>query len=92
MKSVFKYVSKIGDVIVFNLPVDAVLLHVNIQDTRGDVCLWAMINPEEEKTEIRKVRIAGTGHNIEQKNISYINTFTVDTPAGKLWFHAFEIK
>ena len=95
MKRVYKYEKRIDDFVVFNLPVGAVILHIDIQKITYDapVCLWALVDPNVIATEKRTIRIAGTGHPIEDFGVEnkYINTFTVGS-AKELWFHAFEVK
>ncbi len=93
MKIVYKYEEKLDDVIEFKLPEGAEILRVDVQkeSSLGEiqkVCLWALVDLSKE-TVIRRVRIAGTGHPIDNKVLRYINTFTM---LGKqLWFHTFEI-
>ncbi len=90
MKRVYKYTAEISEVIKFELPSNSQILRIDVQDElSGNVCLWALVDIEIETKQIRKIRIAGTGHNIEQNKVSYINTFTVHNDT--LWFHAFEI-
>ena len=88
--SVYKYQLKIDDVVEINLPLGAKILRVDVQG-KMSVCLWALVDVSEVKTEKHAIRIAGTGHPIsEDREIRYINTFTMMD--GALWFHAFEIE
>lgn len=93
MKRVYKYKEKLNDIVTFTLPCGAEILSVYVQDDHsGEVCLWALVDPELLPSINRKIRIAGTGHPIEdapQKYRKYINTFTMMN--GALWFHAFEV-
>ncbi len=90
VRRVYKYTAYANDTITFLLPPDAEILRVDVQDEQGIICLWALVDSNVEPNTPRKIRIAGTGHDIrEEKFLKYINTFTVYE--GKLWFHAFEI-
>ncbi len=63
---------------------------LTVQQQNGEACIWALVNPDEEKEE-RVFEIFGTGHSvpvdmgIERK---YINTFQLN--GGALVFHLFE--
>lgn len=91
MKRVYKYEGTMGDWVQFELPEGAEILHINIQKDSVDapVCLWALIDIDIKTVTPRVVRIAGTGHNIVDADLKYINTFTVMN--NRLWFHAFEV-
>lgn len=95
MKKVFKYKERMNDTITFLLPEGAEILHVDVQEDdeqQGMITLWALVNPRQSVNVSRHIRIAGTGHPIDDKLSTYthINTFTM---AGRtLWFHAFEDK
>jgi len=95
MKTVYKYTDHISDIVEFYLPRHAEILKVDTQDDGASqmVTLWALIDTEDERDKVcRRVRIAGTGHPLEDSSIGgvkYINTFTIMDRA--LWFHAFEI-
>jgi hypothetical protein len=90
-RSVYKYELMLGDILVFELPVGAQVLHVDTQDDGASekVVLWALVDLEVTKKEFVRIRIAGTGHLIDCVNLKYINTFTIR--GRDLWFHAFEI-
>lgn len=91
MKTVYKYESyAIGDIITFTLPEGAEILHVNSQGDNAAIQLWALVNPTRPPSQERKIRMAGTGHPLEDADrLRYINTFTMYNK--ELWFHAFEI-
>jgi len=87
---VYKYEKWVDDVVSFDLPINAEILHVDLQNGDQRIDLWALVNPDKKKTEKRTIRIAGTGHPIDPSlKLKYINTFTVER---RLWFHVFEIK
>lgn len=93
MISIYKYTKSLDDTIELELPKFAQIVHVESQSDGLDdiVSIWALVNPNTEYKEKRKIRIAGTGHpiNNESSQVVYINTFT--TMNRKLWFHALEI-
>lgn len=89
MKTVYKYKGLLTDLQMPELPVGAEILRVDVQNNYGEVCIWALVDPNEYLSCQRNIRIAGTGHPIEQRKLKYINTFTASN--GTLWFHAFEV-
>ena len=72
MKAVWKYPLPIIDNVEISLPKDSKILCVKTQ--KNDLCLWALVNPDENETESVKLRIAGTGHPIEEENLEYIDS------------------
>jgi hypothetical protein len=83
---VYKYVIPVVDEPVIIMPLSAKLLHVHNQ--RGEICLWALVNPEDREVGARRFRVAGTGHPISQgENLDYIGTVHMD--GGRLVFHVF---
>jgi hypothetical protein len=75
----------------YNLAIqDTQMLTIAIQ--RGNICLWALIDPEETRTTTRLFRLAGTGHKItlpEENKLAYVGT--VMPYNGELVFHLFEV-
>lgn len=72
MKAVWKYPLPIIDNVEISIPKGSKILCVKTQ--KNDLCLWALVNPDENETESVKLRIAGTGHPIEEENLEYIDT------------------
>jgi len=94
MKSVYKYTFPINDIIELSLPPRSHIIHVDTQDDgySKTIAVWALVNvPVEKYLQQYKIRIAGTGHPIDNasEQLKYINTFTMLNK--NLWFHAFEI-
>lgn len=84
MRSIWKFPLMLDDVVTVEMPRDATVLCVQVQQ---DVpCLWAVVNPESPK-EKRQFRICGTGHKLDGK-VNYIGTFQLHN--GELVFHVFE--
>ena len=72
MQTVWKYILPIQDDVEVTLPKNAKILCVKEQ--KGDLCLWALVDPDEKETEPINLRIAGTGHPIIEDNLVYIDT------------------
>ena len=91
MLSVFKYPIFLDDkcevsMPEVSMPEGAQILTVQTQQESPQ--LWALVDPDA-KMCIRKFRICGTGHNVEETNLLYINSFQLR--GGSLVFHLFEI-
>lgn len=85
-KVVYKYKLQVADIQQVILPAGAQILCIKMQN--GEVCLWALVNPEEKYDEAVKIRCAGTGHLITE-NVEYIDT--VMMLDGALVFHFFKV-
>lgn len=87
MLKIYKYPLIPNDIIKIKLPKGAIILTAQSQ---FDVpCIWALVNPNIE-TEERLFKIIGTGYDISESNLIYIDTIQIS--AGTLIFHIFEIK
>lgn len=84
---VWKYILTDAEGTEIEMPKDAKIIHFNSQ--HGMPCIWVLVDPEAPK-EIRKFKVYGTGHIINEKIISHIGT--VPVADGYLVFHAFEIQ
>lgn len=84
--TVHKQPLKVADVQTVTMPARARILTVQVQG--GTPCIWYLCNPDRPP-EDRTIRIAGTGHPIEEMIAAYISTFQLD--GGALVFHAFEL-
>lgn len=87
MKTVYKYRLDTTDVQIIQMPKGAEILTVQFNDWSG-LCLWALVDPTQELENV-KIRIAGTGHHIEEDIMKYIGTLQLQ--GGALVFHAFVI-
>jgi hypothetical protein len=84
---VFKYLIPVDDEPTVRLPLGARILSVGQQN--GVMFLWALVNPGEQRTERRTLRVAGTGHEIaDVDELQFIGT--VHMHGGALVFHIFE--
>ena len=85
MKTIFKYPLEITDRQILSIPEGAEILCVQNQNNK--VYLWAMIEMSNPNN-IRKLRIIGTGHDIENEKLNYIGT--IQQMEGQLVWHIFE--
>ena len=86
MQTVWKFEVPVADEVSVPLPTGAKLLSVAFQGNA--LCLWALVDPEKKVREPRYLRIAGTGHPIEDVDpLAFIGT--AHHPHG-LVFHVFE--
>jgi len=90
MKKVFKYTLAFTDYVELELPVGAKILHFDIQ--HGDPRIWALVDPTHTvEREIRKFRLAGTGHPITELDSELKFIGTVMMQGGTLVWHLFEV-
>lgn len=88
MLRVYKYRLALRDKQQVQLPAGAASL--SVQEQNGELCLWALVDPAEKKTETRTFRVHGTGHDINAADlVGYIGT--VQQSALSLVWHVFEV-
>lgn len=87
MTTVYKYPLAVTDEQTVEMPAGVIL---TVQVQHGTPCLWAAVDPSSPMTK-RVIRIAGTGHLIDDSIAThrYIGTFQL--AGGALVFHAFEV-
>lgn len=85
MKKIFKYPIDLIDKQTIFMPKGAVILTVQIQMNRA--CIWSMVEPDKPN-EKRVIRVIGTGHEIQDRNLKYIGT--IQQFDGELILHVFE--
>lgn len=83
MKIVYKYPLKVEDEQELNLPFGAVVLSANFQGEA--LCIWALVDMDEDFVKKQIIYIHGTGHPIIEENSRFINTVFIDS----LVFHVF---
>ncbi|KKL99179.1 hypothetical protein LCGC14_1817010 [marine sediment metagenome] len=84
-KEVWKYEIKIIDHQEIIIPFGAKILSFQLQ--HGVPYMWVLVEPIGEKI-IRRFRLAGTGHIIEEGGLQYIGT--IKMMDDKLIYHLFE--
>lgn len=84
MKTIWKFPFPIEDHFKIEMPKDAVILTVQMQN--GKACIWAIVNPNEEK-EDKYFRLFGTGQPNLLHYYKYIGTFQMEQ--GTLVWHLF---
>jgi len=89
MLEVYKYVLEIAsDRFDVFLPEGAQILTVQ---TQFDIpCLWALVNPDN-KPIVRRFRLVGTGHSIEEDESELFYHGTSQLMGGKRVVHLFEV-
>ncbi len=87
MTTIWKFPFTKSEVQAIEMPVGAKVLC--IQEQRGSLQLWALVNPKAE-TETRRLLTYGTGHAIEADNLIYLTTYQIS--GGYLVLHVFESK
>ena len=87
-KVVYKYKLQITKVIQeVVLPLGAQVLCIKMQN--DELCMWALVDPDQTYNEVVKIRCAGTGHEITE-DVEYIDT--VMLLDRELVFHFFKVK
>lgn len=87
-KVVYKYKLQITKVIQeVVLPLGAQILCIKMQN--DELCMWALVDPDQTYNEVVKIRCAGTGHEITE-DVEYIDTVVLLD--GELVFHFFKVK
>ena len=87
-KVVYKYKLQITKVIQeVVLPLGAQILCIKMQN--DELCMWALVDPDQTYNEVVKIRCAGTGHEITE-DVEYIDT--VMLLDRELVFHFFKVK
>lgn len=85
MKSIWKFRLQVADEQIIEMPSNAVVLTVQIQ--QGAPCLWAMVDRDAPKA-VRKFITHGTGHDVSEAAGQYIGSYQLHN--GGLVFHVFE--
>lgn len=90
MKTVYKYkLDYMNAVDVIEMPIGAEILH--IEEQRGDVCLWATVDKEEQRVKKREFLFYGTGSPIDDSRLNHEYIGTVLLMGGSLVLHFFEV-
>jgi len=87
MKTIWKFVLPVDDVVEFDMPARSFPLKVSAET--GEACLWAVVDTEATK-ENRRFYVVGTGHPMPGGTLSYVGTFFVPTTGIVLVFHVFD--
>lgn len=85
MNAIWKYPLGIADVQTVKMPAHAKILCAQMQG--GDICLWAVVNPEAELTP-RNIEVFETGNQMDDGGREYIGT--VQSPSFARVWHVFE--
>jgi hypothetical protein len=86
VKTVYKYPLRLADAQAVQLPKGARILTAQFQGEQ--LCLWAMVDTDQDEMQKREIRIHGTGHPISNVDaLRYIGT--VQQFGGSLIWHVF---
>lgn len=86
---IFKYELEVINSQTLQLPADAVILSVKNQNEK--ICLWAIVDPDSNKLQDRRIRLFGTGHTFPdayEEEFKFIGT--VVQMGGQFVWHVFE--
>lgn len=89
MKQIWKYSLEMTDIAEVVMPFGAEVLSAVNQ--HGILCIWAMVDPNEQNRITRRFRIIGTGHPIEDKEQLGKFLGTVQFEKGQLILHVFDM-
>jgi hypothetical protein len=86
---IYKYQLKITDIQTVSMPKGAEIL--SAQEQHGEVCIWALVNPEEHWMIERTILIIGTGNPIDDDIDleDYFFVGTVQCPRSVIVWHVF---
>lgn len=92
MKTIYKYPLEFLDEQTYAMPKGANIL--SVKWVRGQICIYALIDTDENMCEVRKFLIIGTGHIIKPNTTPATHYFigTVHNEDQSLVFHVFEKK
>ncbi|TPG68647.1 hypothetical protein EEL31_09010 [Brevibacillus laterosporus] len=69
MKTIWKYTLNIADTQTLEFPVGSEILSAVEQD--GKIVMYALVNPNQDEKMIIRVRVYGTGHEVNDEIQSY---------------------
>ena len=70
------------------MPNDSEILKVEMQ--KGELCLWAIVNPEDKQETKQTIKIFGTGHPIPNKGSKYCRSYLGTVFVENLVWHVFK--
>jgi len=89
MKTIYKYKVKITARQIVEMPVDAEILSVQVQN--NEINIWASVDSEEETREAL-IEVFGTGHPMpEDRKMDRVFIGTIQIMGGKEVYHFFEL-
>ena len=85
-RQIWKFQFPVQDDIEIEMPMDAEVLHVEVQ---GEMpCLWAQVDPSLPRVK-RQFHLYGTGHHMHNTPQQHVGSFQMH--GGALVFHLFEV-
>lgn len=92
MQRVYKYPLGLYGRTVVQMPVGATIISVGVQTANGKdhPVIWAIVNPDEKRIEMRSLYVVATGEQFERgERDQFLGTNV--TPGGYV-FHTFEVR
>lgn len=88
MLKIYKYAIEITDSPKVEMPVGAEVISVGVQN--HGICIWAIVDPHTNSTELREFQLRGTGHPLDFPSSQMRFIGTVVLYSESLVFHLFE--
>lgn len=86
MQKIYKYPLEVKDVIILHAPKGAKILSAALHN--NEICIWALVNPDEIEQEQVTIEVYGTGNIIETNMLE--RRFLGTVVAGRFVWHIFE--
>jgi hypothetical protein len=83
MRTIYKYEIGLGSSV--DMPLGADVVHCGL-DPNGNICIWAMVDPELDLKRTRGFVVVGTGHPLSEVD-TYIGSFV----QGSFVWHICEV-
>lgn len=87
-KFIYKYPLQITDHQLVKMPLDSDVLSVD--EHRGQLCLWAMVDPQSRDVIQRRIEIIGTGNPIPELQSIFRRQFIGTVVMDPFVWHVFE--
>jgi len=76
-KKIYKYPFNITREFDIIMPLGANIIHVGLDPTKA-TCMWAEVDPDEQRNTIREFALVGTGHDFPDNIGAHVKTFNQD--------------
>lgn len=84
MKKIYKFQIELTEYQLLAMPKDAEIISAQSQD--GRICLWAIVDTEQDEIVYRHILLVGTGHRVLDNAKKFIGT----VQQGAFVWHLFE--
>lgn len=92
IRKIWKYPLNTVDEQIVRLPKGAILL--TVATIHDNVCMYALVDPNEQVCEPRIIRLYGTGHELKEDDTTVSHRYlgSCITMGGALVWHVFEVE